>query len=128
MKKVLAVAAGLLAVTAAGCGKTPPTLAGGEPVAYWVEALHGPDVKLRKKAAFKLGNVGPADPAALPALIGALKDPAPTVRYEAVLALVKFGPAAREALPVLGEMERHDRDRAVRCGAAAALAKIRGDG
>src|SRR5262249_14522704 len=128
MKNVLTVAAGLLAVTAAGCGKTPPTLAGGKPVAYWVEALHGPDVKLRKKAAFKLGNVGPADSAVLPALIGALRDPDATVRYEAVLALVKFGPAAREAVPVLAELERHDRDRAVRSVAAAALAKIRGDG
>src|SRR5439155_16911918 len=78
-----------------GCGKEQPMLAGGKPVSHWVQALQNPDPKVRKQAAFKLGNVGPADPTALPALIEALKDRDAGVRREAILALLKCGPAAR---------------------------------
>jgi HEAT repeat protein len=47
----------------------------------------------------ELGNIGPGDPAALPALTGALKDADAGVRCEAVLALLKYGPGAKEAIP-----------------------------
>ncbi|HEV3256000.1 MAG TPA: HEAT repeat domain-containing protein, partial [Gemmataceae bacterium] len=93
------VTVAVLAALLSGCGKPQPTTAGGKPVSYWVEALHDRDARLRKQAAFKLGNVGPADAAALPALIGALKDRDARVRCEAILALVKFGPDAKEAIP-----------------------------
>jgi vesicle coat complex subunit len=112
----------VLAVLAGGCGHAP-TLAGGKPVSYWVEALQGPDPKLRQTAVFKLGNVGPADPAALPAVQGALKDRDARVRCAAVVALMKFGPVSREAVPALNEL-RHDRDAQVRAYAAAALGKL----
>src|SRR6516165_3376545 len=80
-----------LVVLVSGCGKAEkPLMAGGKPVGYWVEALRGPDARLRKQAAFKLGNVGPADPSAFPALLGALKDPDARVRCEVILALLKF--------------------------------------
>jgi HEAT repeat protein len=108
-----------------GCGPARPTLLGGKPVAYWVEALRGPDVKLRIKAVRKLGNLGQADPAALPAVVGALKDADARVRREAVLALVKFGADAREAVTTLTELERRDADAQVREYAGRALAKIR---
>jgi hypothetical protein len=117
----------LLIVALNGCGHAPPTVAGGKPVSYWVEALKSPDAKLRKKAVFKLGNVGPADAAALPALIGALKDTNAEVRCEAILALVKYGPGAREAIPALSEAQQQDRDATVRTYAAEALAKLQGD-
>jgi len=114
-----------LTVLLSGCGKAEPMLAGGKPVSYWVQALKDPDVKLRKKAAFKLGNVGPADAAAMPALVAALKDVDPRVRSEAVLALVKFGPDAREAVPALMEVQQRDRDALVRAQAGKALEKLR---
>jgi HEAT repeat protein len=118
-------ALGLLILLAVfGCGRSPATLAGGKPVAHWVEALHDRDVKLRKKAAFKLGNVGPADPAALPALVGALDDPDPAVRSEVILALIKFGSAARDTLPRLTEMQRRDRNALVRQYAARAAERL----
>jgi HEAT repeat protein len=117
---------GLLLVLAVccGCGRAPATLAGGKPVRYWVEALHDRDAKLRKKAAFKLGNVGPADSAALPALVGALDDPDPAVRSEVILALIKFGPAARDALPKLIDLQRRDRNAQVRQYASRAAARL----
>ena len=70
----------VLAGLAAGCNRAQPTLAGGKPVTHWTTAIRDPDPKVRKEAAAKLGNVGPADPSALPALMGALKDPAAMVR------------------------------------------------
>ena len=114
----------VVAIGLSGCGKTEPTLAGGKPVSFWVQALHDPDAKLRKKAAFKLGNVGPTDPTALPALIEALHDADAGVRAEAILALVKFGPAATAAVPTLAEVQRQDQDAKVREYAGKALAKL----
>ena len=108
-----------------GCGKPQPALSGGKPVGHWVELLRtSPDAKARKEAAFKLGNVGPTDPAALPGLRGAMKDGDAVVRCEVVLALVKFGPAAQEAVPALIELRDRDRDPKVRSFAAKAVDKI----
>jgi HEAT repeat protein len=118
------VAIGLLAAGLCGCSRSPPSLAGGKPTAHWVQALHGPDVQQRRKAVEKLGNVGPADPAALPAVLGALQDPSASVRGEAVLALMKFGPAAKSALPALAELSQRDRDAQVRAAAARALEQL----
>jgi HEAT repeat protein len=118
----------VVVLAAGGCKPAQPTQAGGKPVSYWVEALKGPDARLRKKAVGMLGNVGSADAAALPAVIGALKDADPAVRREAVFALVKFGPAAREAVPALTELCDRDEDPEVRSRAGKALEKIRGEG
>jgi HEAT repeat protein len=118
--------AAAVVVVLSGCGQTPPTLAGGKPVGYWVRALQDPDARLRQKAAAKLGNVGPADAAVLPALLGALEDRDPGVRCEAMRALVKFGPEAGEAVPILTAMRQRDRDARVRAHAAQALRKLQG--
>lgn len=120
-KRVLISAALALAV---GCGPPAPTLAGGKPVGHWVQALHDPDPKKREEAAEKLGNVGSADPAAYPALTGALNDPSARVRGAAILGLVKGGAAAKTAAPTLRQLEEHDPDPAVRTYAAKALKAI----
>ena len=113
-----------LTICLGGCGKTDPVSAGGRPVAEWVAALTSPDAKIRKTAALKLGNVGPADPTVLPALIAALEDRDPKVRSEVVLALVKFGPDAREAAARLEEMRRKDPNAKVRDYAGKLLDKL----
>jgi HEAT repeat protein len=87
-------------------------------------ALRDPEARVRKKAAFTLGNIGTSDPAVLPALMGALKDPHEAVRCEAILALLKCGPEAQEAIPVLTEIEKTDRDVRVRDYATKALEKL----
>jgi HEAT repeat protein len=96
-------------------------MAGGK----WAEALRGPDAKVRRNAAFTLGNIGPSDPAVLPALLGAVKDADAGVRCEAILALLKYGPAAREAIPELTEVRQKDRDPKVRAYAARAVDKLK---
>lgn len=106
-----------------GCGKTPATLAHGKPVHYWVQALQDADARVRIKAVHSLGNVGPADPAAIPALSRAVSDRDAKVRGEAILALLRIGPAAKEAIPVLTEAQK-DKDAQVRCYAAKALERI----
>src|SRR5258707_15637257 len=99
------------ALLACGCARTTPTLAGGRPVGHWVLELKSPDAKARRHATEKLGNVGPNDPAVLPALRAALDDGNAQVRATAILALMKCGPAARDAVPALTAMQETDRSR-----------------
>jgi HEAT repeat protein len=115
----------ILVVAVGGCGGSVPTPAGGKPVRAWIEALQDPAAHVRKKAVLKLGNVGAADPEALPALIGALKDKESDVRCEAIKALVKFGPAANEVMVALTPLRQKDRDPKVRICAAKALEALR---
>ena len=114
----------ILVILLGGCSKAEPMLAGGKPVSHWVQALQSPDARLRKQAAFKLGNVGPADPTALPALIGALKDRDAWVRREAILAVLKCGPAARDAIPALTDLQKNATDASTRTSATKALEKL----
>jgi HEAT repeat protein len=118
MRHILLV---ILLISLCGCGKTQPTMAGGK----WADAMHDRDVKVRKKAAFTLGNIGPSDPAVLPALLGALKDADAGVRCEAILALLKYGPGAEEAIPTLTRLRQHDPNARVRSFAGRALQRIR---
>ncbi len=109
----------------AGCSKPPPIpLTGGKPVAYWVNALRSTDPKLRREAAFKLGNVGDTDPAAVPALTSALKDIDPKVRIEAIVGLLKSGEAAKAAIGTLTDLKSRDRDPNVREAAGKALDRL----
>jgi HEAT repeat protein len=116
-------AAVLLAVLLSGCSNAQPT----RPVGHWVGALQDPDPRLRKQAAFNLGNIGPADPTVFPALLGALRDRDAKVRCEAIVALLKFGSDAKEAIPALTTVQQQDRDARVRSYAAKALEKLQGN-
>ena len=115
------VLAAILLSTIIGCAKPepPPSRAG-----YWVEALRAPDVTVRKKAAFTLGNLATTDPAVVPALIGAMKDADAGVRCEAILALMKGGAEAKEAIPILTAIQKRDRDARVCSYAARALVEL----
>jgi HEAT repeat protein len=116
----------LLALFVVGCAeKKEPLKSHDKPVSYWVEELKKPNPKARKKAVVALGHVGAADSAAIPALIGALKDRDVRVRAEAVLALLNIGQDASDAIPALLDAQ-HDPDATVRSHAAKALERIRG--
>jgi HEAT repeat protein len=107
-----------------GCGQPKAMLAGGKPVSHWLKALQNPDPKVRKTAVIKLGNIGPADAAALPAINGALKDSDAAVRREAILALLRSGPAAAQAVPELTDLRQRDPNAQVRHYAAQAVEKL----
>jgi hypothetical protein len=112
-------------IAPSGCQKSQlPVLAGGKSVGHWVQALTDRDVKVREEAVTKLGNVGDSDPAAIPALIGALKDCNPNVRCGAILALAKSPQAAQDAIAQITDMERHDHDPKVRDLAARGLRRL----
>jgi len=118
---------GLFAL-AAGCNReqVPAELYfSGEPVSHWIEAAKSSDPKVRKRAVDVLGNVGPADPAAIPALITATKDKDAAVRDAAVLGLSKIGPPAADALPALKEATK-DPNPTVRNHAIAAVERVGG--
>jgi HEAT repeat protein len=121
MRRVLLV---LILIALSGCGQAQPTMAGGK----WAAALRDPDAQVRRKAAFTLGNVGPSDPAVVPALITALRDADAGVRCEAILALLKVGPGAKEAIPILTELREQDPDSKVRNYATTAVEKLQGKG
>ncbi|HMF19192.1 MAG TPA: HEAT repeat domain-containing protein [Gemmataceae bacterium] len=123
MKQLLC--GGLLAFLLCGCGKEQPTLSGGKPVSHWLAEAKGPDARARKRAVFKLGNVGPADVAAFPAVLAALADQDPSVRCEAIRAVVKFGPKGQVAQSKLAEMRQNDDDEQVRDFAGKALDKLK---
>jgi hypothetical protein len=118
------IGAGILMLLVGGCSQPGTVLAGGKPVEYWLHALHAPDVKMRKKAVLKLGNAGTADPAVVPALVGALKDPSATVRGAAILALSKSDSVPSEAITSFADLQRRDRNATVRGYAGQALAKF----
>jgi HEAT repeat protein len=116
----------LLGIFLAGCSeRSEPVMAHGKPVSHWLEELKQPDPKARKKAVGALGAIGKADPAAIPALIGVVKDDKHAlVRDQAVLALLNIGPDARDAIPALTAAES-DKDATVRTHATKALQRIR---
>jgi HEAT repeat protein len=113
----------MLLIFLSGCSSAQPTMAGSK----WANALRAPDARVRRTAAFTLGNIGPSDPAVLPALLGALKDADAAVRCEAILALLKYGPGAEEAISELSQLRSKDRDAKVRAYAARALEKLQTD-
>ncbi len=116
--------ASLCTLIFAGCGGNPePLCSHGKPIAFWVAELQKPDARARKKAVVALGNAGGADAAAIPALVGAVKDAHAGVRSQAVLALLRLGPAAKDAIPALTEA-RNDKDASVRSYALMALERI----
>jgi HEAT repeat protein len=117
MRRVLVA---LLLLSLIGCGKAPPTTR----VNHWADTLRSNDAKLRKKAAFTLGNLGTIDPSVVPALRGALTDSDAAVRSEAILALLKCGPAAAEAVPALQDVQQRDPNAQVRSYAAKAVEKL----
>jgi len=95
----------------------------GKTVSEWIETLRDDDPLRRQAAIEALGKTGPAAKAAVPALIGVLKDDDPysLVRWEATEALGRIGPEAKEAIPPLVDALK---DPCVGLSAADALAAI----
>lgn len=76
----------------------------------------------RELAADALGNEGSAAKAAVPALVAALDDKCPSVRWSASAALLKIGD--RSAVPGFIEALQRGKDKETRVRAAEALGRI----
>ncbi|MFO0938259.1 MAG: HEAT repeat domain-containing protein [Gemmataceae bacterium] len=131
-RPVTAVAGALvlaLSLTACGCGSRPVTTAkyfSGEPVSHWLDQAKSTNAKQRLKALDVLGNVGPADPGAIPALITGIKDKDAKCRSASILALSKIGPDAKAALPALNEISQSEKDPAIKKQIQIAMDRIQG--
>jgi HEAT repeat protein len=93
-----------------------------QPLGQWISKLEDREIKVRKDAAFALGQMGLAARSAIPALVRALTDDDPEVRDEVIQALVMMGPAA---VGHLTEALAHKKA-CVREMACIALAALRG--
>ncbi|HEX6107593.1 MAG TPA: HEAT repeat domain-containing protein [Gemmatimonadales bacterium] len=125
---VLAVAASLATVslsaqTYAPAPKEP--VAKGRPLSEWIADLKAPAPLTRNAAAYEIAGMGPAAGAAVPALIEALDDELPVVRFPVTVALGEIGPPAAAAVPRLKQMMDEEINDEVAAGAKRAIRRIR---
>jgi HEAT repeat protein len=122
------LAAAVLVLSSAASAQAPS--AGKEPVAdgrklsQWVADLKARAPQTRNAAAYEISGMGPAAAAAVPALIDALDDPEPSVRFPVTVALAEIGPKAKAAVPKLKKMVDEEINDEVAAAARRALRRI----
>lgn len=91
-----------------------------------VDQLGDLERRIRRQAAFVLGEIGPAaaEAEAIHALTEALSDAHPSVRRQAATTLGKIGQKAKSSIPKISELLQDD-EAPVRKAAASALEKLR---
>src|SRR5918998_5743793 len=99
-------------------------VAGGRPLSEWIADLKGLSPQTRNAAAYEIAGMGPAAAAAVPALIEALDDPIPAVRFPGTVALMEIGPAAKAAVPRLLTMMDEEINDEIAASARRALKRI----
>ena len=96
----------------------------GRPLSEWIADLKGLSPQTRNAAAYEIAGMGPAAAAAVPALIEALDDPVPAVRFPVTIALKEIGPAAKAAVPRLRTMMDEEINDEIAASARRALRHI----
>ncbi|MGB6044319.1 MAG: HEAT repeat domain-containing protein [Pirellulales bacterium] len=97
----------------------------GQAVAKWVALMENEDPGARRRAAYALGQLGPAAAPAVAALSNALSDRHLEVRWYALDALGRIGPKAEEALSaIVAALQDSQNDKNVRVAAARSLGRI----
>ena len=108
---------------AAGSAKEP--VSDGRTLSEWVADLTaGTAPQTRNAAAYEISGMGPDAAPAVPALIKALEDPEPTVRFPVLVALGEIGPAAKAAVPKLKQMMDEEINDEIAAAAKRALRRI----
>lgn len=118
---LLATASASAQATPAG-SKDPVT--DGRPLSQWIADLKQPAPQTRNAAAYEIAGMGPEAAAAVPALIEALDDESPVVRFPVTVALGEIGPAAKAAVPRLRVMVDEEINDEVAASARRALRHI----
>lgn len=114
--------AGLSAQTAAPTRNEP--VSHGRPLSAWIADLKAPAPVSRNAAAYEIAGLGPAAAPAVPALIEALDDEVPAVRFPVTVALGEIGPAAAAAVPKLKQVMEEDFNDEVAAAARRAIRHI----
>lgn len=124
------VVALFIVASAAGAQTTPVKVKAREPVSngrtlsQWVVDLKGLAPQTRNAAAYEIAGMGPDAVGAVPALIEALEDPSPVVRYPVTVALGEIGPGAKAAVPRLQQMIEEEINDEIAASARRALKRI----
>jgi HEAT repeat protein len=99
----------------------------GRPLSAWIKDLKAPAPQSRSAAAYAISGMGAAAKSAVPALIEALSDSEPAVRFPVCVALREIGPPAAAAVPKLQELQDNDRSDDVAFMAKKAIRAIKGE-
>jgi HEAT repeat protein len=103
---------------------TREPVSAGRPLSQWIADLKAQAPQTRNAAAYEIAGMGPAAAAAVPALIEALDDPEPSVRFPITVALMEIGPAAKAAVPRLQQMMDEELNDEIAASARRALKRI----
>jgi HEAT repeat protein len=104
--------------------KVKEPVSSGRPLSQWIMDLKALAPQTRNAAAYEIAGMGPDAVAAVPALIEALDDPSPTVRFPVTVALGEIGPEARAAVPRLQKMVDEEINDEIAASARRALKRI----
>ena len=122
------VLATLIATSAAMAQATPvkikEPISNGRTLSEWIMDLKGRAPQTRNAAAYEIAGMGPAAVRAVPALIEALDDPSPVVRFPVTVALLEIGPGAKAAVPRLQQMIEEEINDEIAASARRALRHI----
>jgi HEAT repeat protein len=102
-------------------------VADGRTLTQWVADLKAVAPQTRNAAAYEISGMGPAAAPAVPALIEALDDSEPSVRFPVTVALAEIGPAAKAAVPKLKKMMDEEINDEIAAAAKRALRRIQPD-
>jgi HEAT repeat protein len=104
--------------------KAKEPVSSGRPLSQWIRDLKGLAPQTRNAAAYEIAGMGPEAVAAVPALIEALDDPSPVVRFPVTVALGEIGPGAKAAVPRLQKMVDEEINDEIAASARRALKRI----
>jgi HEAT repeat protein len=96
----------------------------GQTLSQWIADLKGLAPQTRNAAAYEIAGMGPEAVMAVPALIQALDDPSPVVRFPVTVALGEIGPGAKAAVPRLQQMVEEEINDEIAASARRAIAHI----
>jgi hypothetical protein len=121
----LVVALGLTSSTLSAQTASAEPTTSGRPLSAWIADLKAPAPSSRNAAAYEIAGLGPAAAPAVSALIEALDDELPAVRFPVTVALGEIGSAAAAAVPRLKQVMEEDINDEVAAGAKRAIRHIR---
>jgi HEAT repeat protein len=130
LKRILGpLALAMLIGTSAAIAQATPVkvkepVSNGRTLSQWIVDLKALAPQTRNAAAYEIAGMGPDAVRAVPALIEALDDPSPVVRFPVTVALLEIGPGAKAAIPRLQQMIDEEINDEIAASARRALKRI----